>query len=215
VLRRRHHHNHRTSFTDGWAFKSGTSLTTVIAAQRTAGFANPQAKELITSTIQALFYDPHANDPGIITGARDQPTGQPAARQVVPPPILDPDTPPAWAQPGPTWDPFVSPYLTPLEQDAFCKPTTDILAAPYSVDGFPSSPFRIIPFTRKFKNPPFGQISGRACRQDDHCSIGYDINVHAARLDVFSDTIPGCNGVGTNFMTYNGSVPGPTLVGPV
>lgn len=123
--------------------------------------------------------------------------------QQVPPPPLDPDTPPAWALPGPTWNPLVSPYLTPVEQAAFCNldRSTPYFIGP-ELPGFPSSPFGITPFGHTWSNPKRGHEAARACRPDSHCAVAYDIHVTAAQLPIFGATVPGCAGVLTNVMAY-------------
>lgn len=186
---------------NGWAPKAGTALTEVIAVQRQSGFATFMPDDLIGSTVDIIFSEP----PTAKAPAANPPAGPPAPDAG----LVDLDAPAPWNMPGPNWDPLVSPYI-PLAADraAFCNPPSPVFAQPYLIDGFPSSPFDIKPFTRVYKNPTKGQIAATACRPDGHCMRAYDITVKTADLDVMGDTIPGCTGKLTTFLSYNGSVPG-------
>jgi hypothetical protein len=86
----------------------------------------------------------------------------------------------------------------------------------YSVGGFPSSPYKITPFTETFKNPPVAIQKERVCRADGHCMLAYDFIIGQTQLRPFDNTIDSCkNFPGTWFMTYNGMAPGPTIRMPV
>ena len=81
-----------------------------------------------------------------------------------------------------------------------------------SVGGFPSSPFVITPFKDSFTNPPRAIHKDRVCRTDGHCLFSYDISVFATQKRPFDNSIPACVALpGTWFMSYNGSIPGPTI----
>lgn len=97
--------------------------------------------------------------------------------------------------------------------------TTNICASvngqSYSVNGFPSTPFIIKPFTEIFANPTIAQPKGTQCRSDGHCIRSYEINVYEIQKRIFDKTIPSCKNLpATWFLSYEGSVPGPTIVMP-
>ena len=82
----------------------------------------------------------------------------------------------------------------------------------YSVNGFPSSPYKIIPFTETFVNPREAQSKGKVCRSDGHCIRTYEHDVKEVQLRVFDNTIPSCKKFpGTWFLSYNGTIPGATI----
>jgi FtsP/CotA-like multicopper oxidase with cupredoxin domain len=87
---------------------------------------------------------------------------------------------------------------------------------PYSVGGFPGTPYRIIPFTDSFVNPSNAVPSLRVCRPDGHCMLSYDMDVYQVQKRPFDNAIPPCKAFpGTWFLSYNGSIPGPTVRVPV
>jgi len=80
------------------------------------------------------------------------------------------------------------------------------------VDGYPSSPFILTPFTDKFLNPVEEQFKSTVCRPDGHCMRSYDFVIAQTKKRVFDKVAVGCQAQdGTWFMTYNGQVPGPTV----
>jgi FtsP/CotA-like multicopper oxidase with cupredoxin domain len=85
------------------------------------------------------------------------------------------------------------------------------------VDGFPSSPFVLTPFTDKFANPPEEQPPKHTlCRPDGHCIRSFDFIISQTKKRVFDNVAPGCQSQdGTWFLTYNGQAPGPTIKVPV
>lgn len=84
------------------------------------------------------------------------------------------------------------------------------------VDGFPSSPFVLTPFTDKFANPPEEIPKHTLCRPDGHCMRSFDFVVSQTKRRVFDNVAVGCQAQdGTWFMTYNGMSPGPTIRVPV
>jgi len=100
----------------------------------------------------------------------------------------------------------ISPFGDP---GAICVNTDGVSVL---VGGFPSSPFVITPFKDTFTNPPRAIHKDRVCRTDGHCLVSYDITAFAAQKRPFDNSIPGCkNFTGTWFMTYNGTIPGPTI----
>lgn len=85
----------------------------------------------------------------------------------------------------------------------------------YFVNGFPGTPYIVQPFTETFVNPPDAQPRGVQCRSDGHCIRSYEIDVRDVQLRPFDRTIPSCSSFpGTWFLTYNGSIPGPTITMP-
>lgn len=83
------------------------------------------------------------------------------------------------------------------------------------VNGWPGTPYTIIPFTETFVNPPLAQVKDVVCRTDGHCIKSFDINVVPDRKRPFDNTIPTCKRFApTWFLTYNGSIPGPTIKMP-
>ena len=86
---------------------------------------------------------------------------------------------------------------------------------PVLVNGWPSSPFTIIPFSEPFVNPPFAEVKETVCRGDGHCIKSFDIDVKPVQKRPFDKTIPGCKNLpATWFLSYNGSIPGPTIKMP-
>ena len=82
----------------------------------------------------------------------------------------------------------------------------------YSVDGFPGTPYNILPFVETFVNPSDAESKGTECREDGHCIRTYEIDVKETQKRVFDNTIPSCKKFpGTWFLSYNGSIPGPTI----
>ena len=81
---------------------------------------------------------------------------------------------------------------------------------------YPSSNAVMFPFTEKFRTPSFAKPSLKSCRPDGHCVIGYQMDVYEKQLRIFDATIPKCKDYdATWFLTYNGTVPGPTLFATV
>ena len=62
----------------------------------------------------------------------------------------------------------------------------------YSVDGFPGTPYNILPFTETFVNPSDAQSKGTECREDGHCIRTYEIDVKETQKRIFDNTIPSC-----------------------
>lgn len=100
--------------------------------------------------------------------------------------------------------------VTPFEDHVKVCPTEDGLIV--SVNGFSSSPFKIIPFVDNFVNPPRAIPKDKVCRPDGHCLISFDMSVFATQKRPFDNSIPGCKALPpTWFLSYNGSIPGPTI----
>lgn len=88
--------------------------------------------------------------------------------------------------------------------------------APVFVGGFPSTPYLITPFKDIFQNPPLANIKEKVCRTDGHCIFAYDMNIMQTQKRIFDNTVDNCKQFpGTWFLSYNGSVPGPTIRVPV
>jgi FtsP/CotA-like multicopper oxidase with cupredoxin domain len=86
---------------------------------------------------------------------------------------------------------------------------------PYSVDGFRGTPYVLRPFQDTFVNPKVKQSVNKVCRDDGHCMFAYEIDIVDVQLRVFDKVIPECaNLPGTWFLTYDGSVPGPSIIMP-
>lgn len=84
-----------------------------------------------------------------------------------------------------------------------------------SVNNFPSSPFKIIPFKDDFKNPDILNHKDKVCREDKHCIYSYEMNIEDIQLKPFNNIIPECSKLpGTWVLAYNGKVPGPTIIMP-
>lgn len=100
--------------------------------------------------------------------------------------------------------------ITPFgDQNTICS---SINGTPILVDGFTSSPFKITPFVDIFVNPPKAVYKDKVCRNDGHCLFSYDFSVFSAQKRPFDNIIPICKTLpGTWFMTYNGTIPGPTI----
>jgi bilirubin oxidase len=100
--------------------------------------------------------------------------------------------------------------VTPFEDPVKVCPTEDGLVV--SVNGFSSSPFKMIPFVDNFVNPPRAIPKDKVCRPDGHCLISFDMSVFATQKRPFDNSIPGCKVLpATWFLSYNGSIPGPTI----
>ena len=103
----------------------------------------------------------------------------------------------------------VSPFGDPT---VICSKTDTI----YTVNGFPSSPYKIIPFVDQFKNPSKAVPKHKVCRADGHCMFSYDITINQLQLRPFDNAIPACKAFpSTWFLSYNGNIPGPTIRVPV
>jgi FtsP/CotA-like multicopper oxidase with cupredoxin domain len=103
-----------------------------------------------------------------------------------------------------------SPFGDPLK---ICSNTDGIT---YKVNGFSSSPFRIIPFVDKFYEPPMAVPIHKVCRSDGHCIFSYEMIVRQVQLRSFDNSVAACkNFPGTWHLSYNGIVPGPTVKVPV
>ena len=101
----------------------------------------------------------------------------------------------------------------------------------FTVDDYPITPHEIIPFADEFVNPTIATRSstddGIYCRQHcsdsdsdndskNHCVLAYEINVIDQQLRMFDKSIPSCQSFpATWFLTYNGTIPGPTFLVPV
>ena len=82
----------------------------------------------------------------------------------------------------------------------------------YSVGGYPGTPYVMMPFSERFVNPSDAQVKGKECRVDGHCIRSYEIDVKETQKRIFDNTIPSCKQYpGTWFLSYNGSVPGPSI----
>jgi hypothetical protein len=109
----------------------------------------------------------------------------------IPPPNPNPSTPMA--------DVPASPYDIP---DDACSGTR------IEVRGFPSSPFKVTPFVQPFQNPVAAQKAFTQCTTaaGKACADVYNIDIVETSLDLRV----GCSGL-TRVLSYNGSVPGPTI----
>jgi len=86
----------------------------------------------------------------------------------------------------------------------------------YSVGGFPGTPYKVVPFSDNFTNPPLAQPKVKVCRADGHCMISFDIVITQIQKRAFDNAIAGCKTQpATWFLSYNGSLPGPTIRIPV
>jgi hypothetical protein len=107
------------------------------------------------------------------------------------------------------------PPIPPSPFDTVC-PETD---APYKVDGWPGSPFRVIPFQQVFSNPREKSFNRRltACRDGgSHCMRAYEFNVVDFRAPLFNEIAPYCadRDAQTWLLGYDGVTPGPTVKVP-
>lgn len=86
----------------------------------------------------------------------------------------------------------------------------------YDVSGFTGTPYVITPFIDTFKNPAIMAPKYKTCRTDSHCMFSYEIDVYDTQLRPFDNAVSSCkNYPGTWFLTYNGQIPGPTIMTPV
>jgi FtsP/CotA-like multicopper oxidase with cupredoxin domain len=103
---------------------------------------------------------------------------------------------------------------SPFGDPALICPTAD--GTPYSVSGFPGTPYTVTPFVDQFSEPPVAQSTHKVCRPDGHCMLSYDLTVNQLQRRVFDNSIPGCKAFpGTWFLAYGGSIPAPTIRVPV
>ena len=103
-----------------------------------------------------------------------------------------------------------SPYGTPA---LVCPPADGV---PYSVSGYPGTPYIITPFSNKFQEPPVLDPVGVVCRTGDtnpkHCLKAFDLEITGFQSRVFDQAIPACaSRPATWLMGYNGISPGPTI----
>jgi FtsP/CotA-like multicopper oxidase with cupredoxin domain len=104
--------------------------------------------------------------------------------------------------------------VSPFGKPAVICTSTDGIG--YKVNGFPSTPYKITPFVDTFQNPPVAVPYNKVCRSDGHCILTYDINIMSVQKRVFDNTITACKKrTGTWFLSYNGTIPGPTIRVPV
>jgi len=86
---------------------------------------------------------------------------------------------------------------------------------PYSVDGYPGTPFKLNIFRDLFKNPDVLARKFKSCRTDKHCIFSYEMDIYETQIRQFDNLISSCkNFTGTWFLTYGGKIPGPSIVGP-
>lgn len=85
-----------------------------------------------------------------------------------------------------------------------------------NVNGFISTPYKIYPFVNDFTEPKEAIPKNKMCRTDGHCMLSYDITISQTQLRPFDLSVPNCKAYpGTWFLTYNNSIPGPTIRAPV
>ncbi len=107
------------------------------------------------------------------------------------------------------WDYLSSPYG---DKEDVC-PLYD--GVTYYVKGFPGTPYKLTPFVNGFSNPIEAKPMFTECREDGHCVRSYEIDVYPIQLRIFDQAIPACRAFpATWFLSYNGSVPGPTITMP-
>lgn len=86
---------------------------------------------------------------------------------------------------------------------------------PYSVGGFPGTPYLITPFREFYKAPDRAVPKDKVCRADGHCIFSYEMTIRQVQKRAFDNTITSCKQfAGTWFLSYNGSIPGPTIITP-
>lgn len=106
-----------------------------------------------------------------------------------------------------------SPYGTPAR---ICPLANGL---PYAVDGYPGTPYVITPFSEMYRQAPQAQPSASACRPGlapQHCMLAFDFEAKVIQARPWDAAIPGCAAQPpTELMSYNGSVPGPTIWTPV
>ncbi|KAG2437396.1 hypothetical protein HXX76_006048 [Chlamydomonas incerta] len=97
------------------------------------------------------------------------------------------------------------PPLAPEGNPAELCPAAD--GTVVKVQGYPSSPFRWTPFTKPYASPPRAQLAASYLKPGTNLTVdAYEIDIYTAAKDI------GCPaGKPTWVMTYNGSVPGPSL----
>lgn len=125
---------------------------------------------------------------------------------------FEPDVDTTQATPFPRVPP--SPYGPAA---SICPPADGV---PYSVGGYPGTPYLKTPFSDLFHEPPILQSNGTVCRTGDadpkHCMKGYELEVTAFQARTFDNAVPACKALpGTWLMGYNGVTPGPTIHHPV
>ena len=110
-------------------------------------------------------------------------------------------------------DYLISPFTDIEKLDEICPRYEGVT---YYVKGFPGTPYKLTPFVNGYSNPVPAKPSFTECRKEDnHCIRAYEIDVYPVQARVFDRAIPSCQKFpGTWFLTYNGSVPGPTITMP-
>jgi len=88
-------------------------------------------------------------------------------------------------------------------------------AGSYLVDKFRGTPYVLNPFRDTYVSPVLKSYKSKVCRDDGHCLFAYEIDIVDVQLRVFDKIIPECAmQPGTWFLTYDGVVPGPTIIAP-
>lgn len=103
-----------------------------------------------------------------------------------------------------------SPYGDPAR---ICAPAD---GTPFSVDGYPGTPYVLTPFTELYRQPPDLAPVAQQCRTGDpapaHCIKAYQISIDAFQSNSFHNAVQACRTQpGTWTMGYNGMSPGPTM----
>ncbi len=87
---------------------------------------------------------------------------------------------------------------------------------PKLVNGYPSTPYVITPFQDVVTNPVNAVPVDKKCRDDGHCVFAYEFDIVNVQARPFDNSINGCKiQPATNFLTYGGTIPAPTITMPV
>jgi len=101
---------------------------------------------------------------------------------------------------------MISPYG---DQDDICVKYDGVSVF---VNGWPSTPHKTVPFVNAFHNPVDAIPSFQECRDDGHCIRSFEMDVKPVQARVWDQAVPACqNYPATWFLSYNGSLPGPTI----
>jgi hypothetical protein len=66
-----------------------------------------------------------------------------------------------------------------------------------------------------YTSPVIKSYNNKVCRDDLHCIFSYEMNIVDVQLRVFDKSVPECSKFpGTWFLSYDGVVPGPTIIAP-
>ena len=145
--------------------------------------ATPTGKKLISPTGKPTVA-PTGTTGKLVIGRSNSPSGKPASPSGINNSIIP-----------------KSPFGDPLK---ICYQNQS-----FSVNGYPGTPNRLLPFQDTFVNPVDAIPISKSCRTDGHCLNAYSFDVFEKQIPAFNNAVPACKAFpSTWFLTYGGSIPG-------